>query len=245
LQQVRLETLMDTEERAGADSALVPSARGRGSEGPVSFRLSPLVVTESEPRGSAAEAINALRVHLMARHIQQGHRSIAVCETGNSGGLFVAMNLAVSFAESGLRTLLVETNLRRPRLAEFITPSRNVTGLAELIDDPNLPISAAVQQVNRNLSVMYGGDAQDRPQQLLASNRFATICDLCMRDFDITIATTPPANYYSDARRVASLLRHVAIVARRDTTYVKDIKAMMTELQSDGARVIGTIYNDF
>lgn len=211
----------------------------------MSFQLSSMIVTHSDPRGAAAESIYALRTHLMSRHLQGGRRSLVICETAQAGGLFVAANLAASFAEAGVRTLLIDADLRRGRLAEQIIPSRRVIGLAEIIDDPELPIGSAIQQVLRNLSVIYAGNAGDRAQELLATQRFDQICDLCMRDFDLTIAISPPANYYSDARRIASLLRYALVVARRDVTFVKDVRTLLTELASDGAFVLGTVYNDF
>lgn len=139
----------------------------------------------------------------------------------------------------------MDTDLRGPRLSELITPSREVLGLADVLEQPGLPISAAIHAVVPNLWVIYSGRSSGRAQELLSGNRFARICDICMREFDLTIATSPPANCFSDVRRVASLMRDVLIIARRDVSFIKDLKAMTDELRSDGARILGTVYNDF
>ncbi|MBA4233728.1 MAG: diutan polysaccharide export protein [Ralstonia sp.] len=212
---------------------------------PARFDLNPAIMVESDPLGGAAESIHALRIHLIARHLQQGRRGLVLAETGQAGSTFVAANLALSFAQAGVRTLLIDTDLRGPRLHEYITPSRDLRGLADIIDRPEFPIPSAINQVVANLWVMYAGRVGGRAHELLSSSRFSTICDLCLREFDITIATCPPANYFSDVRRVASLMRDVIIIARRDVSFIKDLKTMADELTSDGARVLGTVYNDF
>lgn len=212
---------------------------------PISFRLSNAIVVKSEPQGGAAESIHALRTHLASRHVKAGRRGLVVCETDQAGGAFIAANLAMSLADAGYRTLLVDADFRRPQLPSFVTSSEPVTTLAEVIDNPSLPIGSAIQQVSLNFSIAYAGDADTRAQEMLASQRLVQFFDLCMRDFDLTIAISPPANFYSDARRLAALLRYVVVTVRRDLTYVDDIKALINELTGDGARVIGTVYNDF
>lgn len=212
---------------------------------PVDFEFHRGVMMTSDPRGTTAEAIRALRTHLIARHLRGGRRGMVVCEAEQSGAIFVAVNLAVAFAEAGIRTLIIDADLRRSPVAELIQPSRQVVGLADVIGQPAVSIGSAIHQVSPNLSIIFAGDSAGRDSDMLSHPRFAQICDLCMRDFEVTITTSPAANYYADARRIASLMRHVLIVARRDVTFVNDVKALIQELSSDGAEIVGTVYNDF
>ena len=223
---------------------LAPEPRPSSSE-PVTFALSREAVVRSLPQSPTAESIHALRTHLVARHIQEGRRGLAVCDTEGSAGEFLAINLAISMAESGVRTLLIDANIRSPELGLYVQPSTTVPGLADAIEQPEVPIGFAIQNVLPNLSLIYAGGPRENSLELLGNPKFARIVDLCMREFDFTIATTPPSNRFADARRVASVMRYALVVARKNVTFTADVNTLISELTSDSAQVIGTVYNDF
>ena len=212
---------------------------------PVRFTLAKGVVVKSMPHGGAAQSIHALRTHLMARHIAEGCRALAICTTAHAGSTFLAANLAISLADAGVRTLLVDTDLRAPEINDYIQPSHELPGLADAIEQDSTPLGAAMQQVSPQLSLLYAGMPRDNSVELLGTAKFARIIDLCMREFDFTIAVTAPSNRSADARRVASLMRSAAVLARRDVTFLGDVETLIGELTSDAVQVIGTVYLDF
>ena len=67
--------------------------------------------------------------------------------------------------------------------------------------------------------------------------------NFCFRSFDLTIIDTPPANRSSDAGLVSAVAGYSLIVARKDKSFVADIKTLADQLGSDGVRVIGTVLN--
>src|SRR5262245_9707171 len=78
---------------------------------PETQALSRALVTIADPNGVQAEAVRALRTHLMAQHINEGCRAIAVCSASSGVGCtFIAANLAVALSQIGLNTLLVDGN---------------------------------------------------------------------------------------------------------------------------------------
>ena len=236
----------DTMETPPTDSIPDEPARAaRVSAAPVTFSLSREVIVKSLPRSTTAESIHALRTHLVARQIQEGRRGVAICETDQSGGTFLATNLAISLAESGIRTLLIDTHIRSPELENYIQPSQSLPGLADAIERDDVPLGFAIQAVLPNLSLLFAGTGRESSLELLGSAKFAQIIDLCMREFDFTIAATAPANRYADGRRVASVLRYALIAARRDVTFTADVNTLISELISDQVNVIGSVYNDF
>lgn len=236
----------DTVETPSPDSAPVSTGpAATAPHEPVTFALTREVVVKSLPRSTTAESIHALRTHLVARHIHEGRRGLAICETDRSGGTFLAANLALSLAESGVRTLLIDTHIRAPDLENYIQPSRPLPGLADAIEQPDMPLAAAMQSVMPNLSLLFAGAARESSLELLGSAKFARIIDLCLREFDFTIAATAPSNRYADARRVASVMRYALVVARKDVTFLSDVNTLISELISDQVNVIGTVYNDF
>ncbi|MCT2398406.1 CpsD/CapB family tyrosine-protein kinase [Novosphingobium mangrovi (ex Huang et al. 2023)] len=214
---------------------------------PITFGFSQSVVVLSDPSSAEAEAIAALRTHLLAHHVRAGRRGLAICSpNAKSGTTFVAANLAVSLARAGIRTLLIDANLRKPAMHRMIVPSREMPALSDCLSDSSIAYGSVIQEeVMPSLSVIYAGGRNERAQELLAGASFKSLVDLCMRDFEVTIIDTPPSNNSSDARRIASIVRHCVVVARKDVSYVSDIKTLIDELKSDKVNVIGTVLNEF
>lgn len=215
--------------------------------GAPSYALSHALATVTDPTSGAAEAIRALRTHVMAQHIEAGRRALSVCATSaETGSTYITANLAVAMSQIGLKTLLIDGNLREPGIDGLIRPPSAPQGLAQCLADAEDDYTGYIaNEVLPNLSIMYAGGTPANPQELLASDRFETLMNVCLRDFDLTITDTPPANACSDARRISSVLGYSMIVTRRDWTRVADVKTLIEQLQSDGAKVIGTVLNDF
>ena len=212
-----------------------------------SFVLSRALVTISDPKGGPAEAIRALRTHVMAQHIEAGRRALAVvAASGETGSTYITANLAIAMSQAGMKTLLIDGNLREPGMEAMIRPPTPVPGLAQCLAAEEDDYAGYIEnEVMPNLSIMYAGGAPANPQELLAGDRFESLMNVCLRDFDLTIMDTPPANSCSDARRICSTLGYSMVVTRRDWTRVNDVKTLMEQLHSDGAKVIGTVLNDF
>ncbi|MHB8529302.1 MAG: CpsD/CapB family tyrosine-protein kinase [Caulobacteraceae bacterium] len=209
------------------------------------YGFSPSLVTIADPFGKAAEAIRALRTHIMAQHVQEGRRALAVCAASSGVGCtFVATNLAVALSQVGIKKLLIDADMRSPTVHRIIRPQRETDGLRQCLTSQEATFGEAIEaEVLPNLSVMYAGGASANPQELLAGERFRSLMDFCLRDFDATIIDTPAANSCSDARRVSTVVGYSLIVAGRDRSYVEDVKTLIGQLEQDHARVVGTVLN--
>lgn len=205
------------------------------------------VVVLSAPHSAEAEAIAALRTHLLAHHVRAGRRGLAVCApSAQSGSTFLSVNLAVSLARAGIRTLLIDANLRQPEVHNMIIPSREMPSLKACLADENITFGDVIlEDVIPSLSIIYAGLERTHAHEQLAAPAFKALLDLCMRDFDITIIDTPASNNNADARRIASIVRHCLVVARKDMTYVSDVKTLVDEMKADKVNVIGTVLNEF
>ncbi len=207
-----------------------------------STKLFPLTQSDSVE----SETIAALRNYLMGQHLRDGRRSLAVCgPTEGVGSTFISVNLAVAMAQAGVNTLLIDANLREPGVDQLITPPAAPTGLCDYLTGADESLPHVHAQVLPRLSVLYAGGASPHAQELLATTRFKRLLDESIRTFDLTIIDCPPAAHYSDARQIASLLRHALVVARRDHSYAADIRTLVNELQSDRVKVVGTFLNVF
>lgn len=208
-------------------------------------RFSDAVVILSQPGSSQAEAIGDLRTHLLAQHVSDTRRSLTICSpAANAGATFIATNLAVAFALAGVRTLLIDSNMRQPGLETMVAPGAPRPGLRQCLMGEASLADAIDQDVIPQLSLLYSGGTTESVQDLLSSNRFKTLVDDCVRNFDLTIVDTAPSNASADARRVANMMRFALIVVRRNMTYLSDVRTLVEELQADRVNIIGTFLND-
>lgn len=219
------------------------AAMPKNGEGGYSF--APSVVSLSAPHGEQAEAIRTLRTHIMAQHVDDGRRGLAICGPSSGVGCtFTAVNLAVALSQIGVNTLLIDGDLRRPTVQNLIRPSRPVVGLRQVLSSDE-PLDGVIQNsVLPDLSVMFSGGAAPDAQELLASDRFKDLVDQQLRDFDMTIIDTPAANSCADARRISTVVGYSLIVVRRNRTFVGDMQALAAQLNEDRARIVGTVMNE-
>lgn len=210
------------------------------------FVLTDSLVTAMLPDSVQSESFRALRSSLQSQHLKLGRRALAVCAAAEgTGASFVAANLAYVMSQSGVNTLLIDADMRTPTLANYIAPQGEGPGLADCLRNETLPLTSAVLRVQPNLSVLYAGHGDEQTFNRLGSSVFQAFIGQCVRDYDLTIIDTPPSNLYSDARRIAAMARHALIVTCRNRSFVKDVKVLIDELQSDGGMPIGIFQNDY
>jgi capsular exopolysaccharide synthesis family protein len=210
------------------------------------FALSEELLTLSEPHGAGAEYVRALRTHVLAQHVEAGRRALAVCEAApNLGASFVAANLAVSLAQAGVKTLLVDADLRSPSLHHLFRPDLPTLGLRDCLSTPAAMASDYIHsEVLPNLALMFSGGSTPHAQELLAQAHFEQVVNSCLRDFTMTILDTPPANTCADALRVASVAGYGLIVSRKHKGLVADVKTLAAQLRASHSIVVGVVMND-
>ena len=229
-----------------ANPAQLPKASDEAAPAAPSFTFSKSLAT-LRPEGSGeAESFRALRTHIVARHVEEGRRAITICSvTPNVGCSYVASNLAVSLSQIGLKTLLIDANLRSPGIDRVFIPSDPQIGLWQCLMSSGQDYAEYIQEdILPDLSVMFAGGAPYNPQELLASERFSDLMSFCLRDYEMTVIDTPPASTCSDAIRVSSVAGYSLVVARQHRTLVNDVRTLIAQLESDRARVIGTVMNE-
>jgi receptor protein-tyrosine kinase len=210
------------------------------------FEAAASVVTVDEPTGVTAESIRALRTQLVTVQNREGLTGLAICgPQSRVGCTFVAVNLAVSLSQIGVKTLLVDANLRDPGVQRMILPPGGVAGLQQCLLGETQPHEAIQHDVIQNLSLLYAGGGALNPQELLSAPRFRELVELWSREYDFTIIDTPPANQSADGRHIAGVLGAAVVVVRQDHTAVSDLRTILAELEQSEASVVGTVLNQF
>lgn len=217
-----------------------------GADSTMTYELSPDLVTLSDARQSEAEAIRTVRTHVVARHLEDGRRGLAIsAATAGVGCSFTAANLAVALSQGGIATLLIDGDLRAPQIEEFIRPSAATAGVRQYLSASDTRIGDYIHhEVLPNLSVMYSGGVASDAQELLAGDSFKRLIERCLRDYEFTIIDTPAAKDVADALRISSIIGYALIVAKAHTSRSNDVAVLARQLQQDGAEVVGTILNE-
>ncbi len=205
----------------------------------------PLVLTD--PGSIEAETIRALRTRFVAQHVQEGRRSVALCTpAAGSGCTFIATNLAVSLAQIGISTVLVDADLRGGGASTAFGLPEGRPGLAEHLADPAVELGEVLlDEVMPDLAILPAGQPAPNPQELLSGARFPKLVDQLLRSYSITIFDTTPANRCTDAQRVANVATYSMIVARKHQSFVSDVKTLAHMLRADHSQVIGAVLNDY
>lgn len=199
-----------------------------------------------DPASRRAEALRGLRTRLVAQHVREGRRGLALCAPApGSGCTFVAVNLAIAMAQIGVRTVLVDTDLRGGTVGQAFDYPANAKGLGQFLGDERVRSREIIDaNLIPDLSIIAAGPPVENAQELLSSTRFAAFVGQLVREYDFAVFDTTPANGCTDAQRVATLVGFSLIVARKDASYFSDIRALATVLRADGAKVVGTVLND-
>ena len=161
----------------------------------------------------------------------------------------VACNLAIALAETHRRVLLVDGDMRAPRLHRIFDLS-NDWGLKEAVDEQtpidqyDLSVLGHPTEVP-GLFLLPGGRSSAKLGSLFYSKRLRVLFERLRREFDHIIIDTPPVLAFADARLIGQLCDGVVLVLRSDKTLLPDTIEAFQMLQRDGVVVLGSILNDW
>ncbi len=205
------------------------------------------LVVLSDPVSAKAESIRLLRTQIIAQHIKPGRRAVAfVAPIDAVGCTFLAANVAAALSQVGIKTLLVDGNLRSPRVDQLFGLSASSAGLSSFLTlKVARPERVVHANVLPNLSVITAGPPVARPQELLSSARFRDGMNTLLREYDITIFDTPAANSCADALTISGVIGYAVIVARRNRTFVADVATLAGQLSAARSAVLGSVLSEF
>lgn len=202
---------------------------------------SPLLL-DSHSRSSRAEAFRQLRTNLQFVDIGRPARVIVVTSSvASEGKSTTATNLAMMFGESGLRVVLIEADLRRPKVSDYLGMERTV-GLVNVLAG-QVSLSNALQPGGLGLTVLTSGPVPPNPSELLGSKNMASLMTLLRRRFDVVVIDTPPLLPVTDAAVAAVQADGVLLVVRYGRTTRHQIGSAVKSLEAVDARVLGAVIN--
>jgi capsular exopolysaccharide synthesis family protein len=197
-----------------------------------------------DPKSIFAEGIRTLRTSVLL-HDRKGKpiRKIMVCSSvPEEGKTSVASNLALVLAERE-RVLLIDADLRKPRLASIFKLPADGPGLTQVLTGEATIEQAVVPLEDQQLDVMIAGTRRDNPQILLASEAFGELLNTLSAHYDRIVFDTSPCQLVSDALLFARAMDAAIVLARCDSTPRKIVASTTRLLRQADAPVIGCVLN--
>jgi len=203
----------------------------------------PMLCTHYRPRSLEAEAFRSLRTALYFSTLGQGRKVIEITSPGAlDGKSTLAANLAVAIAQSGKRVVLVDADLRTPRVHKLfgLLPT---SGLASVLAGTAEPQEAVQASGIDGLSVLPCGPLPANPAELLTSPAFKDLLELLREQSDFVIVDTPPLLEVTDASVVASRVDGVLLTLRLGKNGRPAAEAAAETLAAVGATLLGVVVN--
>ncbi|PXA69987.1 polysaccharide biosynthesis tyrosine autokinase [Cryobacterium arcticum] len=200
----------------------------------------PLIV-HVDPRSPRAESFRTLRTNLQFLDLGRTDRSFVVTSSIESEGKSTTgANLAIALADAGSRVLLIDADLRRPKVAEYMGVE-GAAGLTDLLIG-RAELDDLIQPWGKGqLFVLPAGQIPPNPSELLGSARMGHFIEEFNRMFDVVIYDTPPLLPVTDAAILAKNVGGAIIVVAAGRTHKNQLKGAISALGNVGAPVSGLV----
>jgi capsular exopolysaccharide synthesis family protein len=190
-----------------------------------------------------SESIRAVRTAVLFSSTEEGGHSVVITSTGPSEGkTVISSSLAITLAQAGQRTLVVDADMRRPRMHEALGRPQ-APGLSNvLVGDTTLEQAARPTSVP-NLSVLAAGQIPPNPAELLGSKKYAELLGELKKRYDWIVIDAPPVMPVTDASIVANTAGGVVFVIGSEMTPRQTASTAVEQLRSANAKFIGAVLN--
>ena len=198
----------------------------------------------THPTSQVAECCRAIRTNLLFMSPDNPARTLLISSAGpQEGKTTVAVSMAITMAQSGLRVLLVDTDMRRPRIHKALGIPSGVEGISSaIVGKDNVKRYLRATSVP-NLSVLPCGPSPPNPAELLHTVRFRQMVKELSEEFDRVIFDSPPLGVVTDASILARITDATMMVAKAGRTSKYALARARRQLGPD-VNLLGCVLND-
>ena len=202
----------------------------------------PLIV-QDDPQSPRAEAFRQLRTNLQFIEVDVPVRSLTITSSmPKEGKSTTACNLALTLAQAGFRIVLVEADLRRPRIADYLG-LEGAVGLTSVLIG-RVSLADALQPFgDGTLQVLASGPLPPNPSEMLASQGMQELIDRLEVDFDMVIIDAPPLLPVTDGAVLATMTSGALLGVRYGSTRREQLRRATEALTAVDAKILGAVLN--
>jgi protein-tyrosine kinase len=203
-----------------------------------------VVITHSDPKSPISEAYRVLRTNIQYSSIDRPLKTIVVTSSGPMEGKTTTVsNLAVAFAQSGSKVLLVDGDLRKPKIHKVFW-SANETGLTNFLAAHDDHMKYIRQSAVPNLDILPSGTIPPNPSELLSSNSMKNFINNVKEAYDLIIIDSPPVGSVTDASIISTYVDGTILVVNSGKVAIDALKKTRELLEKVNANIIGVVLNN-
>ena len=212
----------------------------KNQKGKIQRRL----ITREDPRSPVSEAYRSLRTSMLYTDIDQETKSILVSSAGpGEGKTTTVANMAITYANLGKKTLLIDTDLRRPVVHKVLELEKE-PGITDFLTGNSSSINSIVKKTEiSNLFAITSGIIPPNPSELLGSKKMADLIKKLEKEWDIILFDSPPLVAVTDATMVSKEIDKIIIVVKVSHTDKKAFSHTVQSLRSVNAPLSGVVLN--
>ena len=210
------------------------------------------LIVFKEPKSPISEIFRTLRTNIQFMDAKKSSKSILITSTfAGEGKSWISSNLAVSFAQTGRKVLLIDADMRKGRQYTIFGISPR-PGLSNYLSGVNISdtqvasenIMDYIQETEvENLYVMSAGNIPPNPSELLISPPMMNLLEEAKKIYDIIIIDGTPSQLVADSLILARLVDATVIITACKETKKEDLKRVITNIQNVGGKIAGIILN--
>jgi len=218
---------------------------GSGDEEEV-WATSELLIN-SDPRSSLGEAYRQLRTLILLSTAGHAPKSLLITSSlPSEGKTTTAANTAISLAQTGAKVLIIDADMRRPRLhSVFNIENRDglSTLLASELDERQILDVIRVEE-NTKLNILTSGPIPPNPAELIGSVQMANLLKILQKNYTHVVVDSPPIASFTDAVLIASIVDGVILVVHSGKSSRQVVRRSRQLLQDIGAKIVGVVLNN-
>ena len=212
------------------------------------------IVTNNDPKSPVSEIFRTLRTNMQYMKRKDNSQSILITSTvQGEGKSFIASNLAVTFAQAGKNTIIIDADMRRPKQNK-VFETQMYPGLSNYLSGVDidrakreLKFEDCIYQTQvENLWIMPSGNIPPNPSELLQSLRFDNLIKILEDKFEIIIfdgAPCLPCLAVTDSIIISRQVDHTVLVCVQNYTKIDDLKQVKKLIQQVGGNIAGVVIN--
>jgi capsular exopolysaccharide synthesis family protein len=195
------------------------------------------------PKSGAAEAARAIRTNLQFMALDRPTKALLVTSAGpGEGKTTIACTIAIALAQAGHRVVIVDCDLRRPRIGRLFDVPGDVGVSSVLVGDATAESLPMATQIER-LDVVSSGPIPPNPSELLQSDRFRQLLAYLVGRYDRVVIDSPPILPITDAAVLATQVDGLVLVTRAFKTTKEHAKQARRTIETIGGRIFGCVLN--
>lgn len=202
------------------------------------------LVNHLYPKKSIAEDYRTIRTSILLSQADEVSQTLAFTSAlPGEGKTTTLANMAVAFAQLGKRVLIVDTDLRKPRLEKLFRIEGNTLGLSNYLAGKVPEESVIKKTAVKNLWILPCGNIPPNPAELLDSKNMRDLVESLKMEFDVVLFDTPPVLSVVDSVVLGSLVDSVILVVQPEKTAKKPFMRAVEILKHANAKVMGVVFN--